>query len=629
MKKLILLILISVNIFGSCDESLESPETLDCSNFTIDIGKFDSPCCSYNTNNMFDIMKVIDDFDDFNITTKIVDEKFTLNLASLEDNRSQYKEFNGTVCTQVIDSDDNNKTDWVKSLFEDDNITTIDFNSSMASKINNIYIVWKKDVDENCPLSDAKETNSSDDFAIRPKKFMITTSADTLKAGKDFTLSFLAGLDSSNLSDDYNESNTTDASFDINISEQKVTCNTGSFSPAISDVVFEDGNKSFTLSYDDVGKIDINISEEYKNDDEIFAKVDRDDKDITSAILRIERADKTISITPHHFNIDIISSNKNSLFTYLAKDIEKMNAIVDINITAQDENNNTTKNYNTDCYANKIKVDFEYSEVDSRLNKFIYYYTDSSIISSNNVNNPLTYDLNKTYFKTDNNGSAIYQMHYNFDRNKSTPINPFDINITKFDVEDSNDSTINGTDSDTNSSNFCFGRIRAKDVKTDLDQNLTYTIELEIYDNNSSSTSYTGDFKQNSLKWYLHQNHNNSDEGNIVEINATKNTILKDEIFQATISDPKNGNIQIEIPKDNLGSYILHIKTQPWLWHTYKNFGDDYNDSEGSNCTQHPCFNYILRSKSSDNVKSGNFSGANINIEKRKNYTKDGVKTFR
>jgi len=638
--KVVIFFTLTLSAYADCDVSLENPHTLECGGFTMDIGGFSSPCCSYNNVN-FDIF---DDFrsgtDDKNISTKIINTQFDLNITSQED-------FNGTICIQI--KSDTNESDWTKTEFTNSKIVTIeDSNVTFISQEAEIFLKYTEETnssDVNCSSSLDGTDSSIDKFAIRPKEFFILPSSSTINAGEEFNLSFISGYDSSNPSKDYNETNEdSNASFEVVISEIKNGCLVSSFNPNITkDVNFTDGTKTFAnITYEEIGKVDVNISEEKINCDKRYSKIDCDDKNISSKWnteneLLITKKSETIKIIPHHFKVDITSSNKNGLFTYIANEITNINALVDVNITAQSENNNTTKNYNKSCYANDLNITFKYSNVDSNLTNFVYYYdSNHTTITTNPINSDISYELNSSYFKTDNNGSAIFKIHYNFKRDKSKPINPFDINITKFSVKDSVDNSLKGNGIDSSNSNFCFGRIKAKDVQTTSNDDFNHTIEIEVYDD--SNTNYTQNFIQNSLKWYGHKNHTNLNDGNITEINATLNTVLNNVKFSiSNTTNLNNGTIKITIPKDRINNYTMHIKTQPWLWYVYKNFGKDYNDSIKTQCIQHPCFNFLRRRSKNNSgvspkdyigISSGAYNGGDTNIQ-NSNYTKTGLKILK
>jgi len=583
--------------------------------------------------------------DDLNISTKIINTSFDLNISAI-DSDNEITDWDGTVCYQI--KDDNNETAWESDEINNSKIVTYEGSDVIfISKDAWIFIKWNENKtkdDTNCSEDLDGNTSSVDHFSIRPKEFFINISDSTVKAGSDFNLTFLSGYDADTPSKDYNETNEgNDASFSVSVKEQNSNAIEGTFDPDItSDVNFTDGTKDFiNITYDEVGKVDINISENNKSCSQKYAGIDCDDKNITdywntdTDIAIVEKVE-TLTITPHHFAVTVESKNfENGLFTYVAEsNLTLMSANVDINITAQNENNETTKNYNKDCYANDIKVDYNYTTVDENLSNFLYYYELSDSNSSDGnvtINNGVSSDINRTSFSTDNNGSAIFKLKYNFDRNRSNPINPFDINITNFDVSDANYSDVNGTTEDSSHANFCWGRTKTKDIQTQK-TDVNHTIEIEVYDD--ADTAYTKDFTENSINWFQHENHSKVIEGNVSAIDATTSSTLSNVVFSVDdIKAPNNGDINITISNDIVDTYYMHEKINPWLWYTIDGYGDDYNDSDGSSCSEHPCFKYTLDSSDDDsnniNISSGDYLGGKAETNSSGDTTRIGIKVYR
>jgi hypothetical protein len=644
-RYILALFIFAVHVEAGCDKSLENPHALACGGFSMSIDGFDSPCCSYDDANSFDSWNTYRDIDDRNISTAIVDVDVDLTLASLNDANDDYKEFNGTVCARVVATDDetNTKSAWVKSIFEDENTTTITLHAKSAYEDSTLFIKWHKDKNESetdCDDDLDDKTTSTDNFAIRPKEFFIKLSSENVKAAEKFKISFIAGKDENTPAKDYNKTQ-ADKSFEVKIAENKSTCIEGDFDPDITkEVDFEDGNKTFDdVSYGEIGYINLKITEESVSCSKRYAKVDCDDKNIsgswsTQKELLITQKDKNITVVPFEFKVTLSSSNHADKFTYIANEIDKISAKLDINITAKNKDGNTTKNYNKSCYANDTDITLKYDSLgDSNIGDFIYFYKnidEESVVFTKAKNDDVDFELSKDYFRDvdDENGSAIFEMHYNFGRVYYKPTNPFDMNITKFEVEDSTDASVSGySDSDGVEANFCFGRVKTKDIKTTIEGDINHNIEIVVYD--SASSDYTNDLKLHSLKWYKHKHHTSAQDGNVSAIDATSNTILKDIKFSLTnIDSPNNGDIRVVIPQ-NKGTYILHKKTDPWLWYGIEKYTNDYNASEGSSCISHPCFNYILKEKGSDYISTGSYRGGNIKLKDRGSVTKKGVKVFR
>ena len=584
---------------------------------------------------------------DLNISTKIIKTSFDLNISAV-DADNNITDFNGTVCYQI--QDDNNESVWESDEMNRSIIVTYSGNDvTFISKDAWMFIKWKKDTnkeDVNCSESLDGNVTSTDHFAIRPKEFFINLSDSTVKAGSDFNLTFLAGYDKNSPSHDYNETNEgSDASFSVTVKEQNQNAIDGVFDPDItSNVDFEDGKKDFTnITYNEVGIVDINISENNTSCSKKYASIDCDDKNITdywntdTDIAIVEKVE-TLTITPHHFNVTVESANfEVGLFTYVAEsNLTLMSAIVDINVTAQNENNETTKNYNKDCYANDVKMDYNYSSVDEDLNQFLYFYEFSDKNSSEgnvSVNDRIYDDINKTSFSTDNNGSALFKIKYNFKRDRSTPISPFDVEVPDFNAVDSNSSDVNGSGQDISNANFCWGRTKTDDISTS-EKKINHLIKIEVYDD--AKTSYTRTFTQNSLKWYQHENHNRVIDGNISDIYPTTTSTLKnvDTDIDITIKSPNNGdvNITIDNTSENEDTYYMHEKIRPWLWYTVDGYGDDYNDSDGSSCSAHPCFKYTFDkddNSSENTISSGDYNGGDTQTKSTGENTRVGIKVYR
>jgi len=154
---------------------------------------------------------------------------------------------------------------------------------------------------------------------------------------------------------------------------------------------------------------------------------------------------------------------------------------------------------------------------------------------------------------------------------------------------------------------------------------------VEVFDDNGSN--FVQNFRQNSLHWYRHANHNNSEQGNVKSIHAMRNLTLKTpsvfDINPSDIADPTNGTIAVSIPKHD-GRYDLHVKTQSWLWYAPEGFGNAYDESDGSQCSEHPCFNHTSKATPNrEEISTGSFQGSDFSEQDRGDYTKKGIKVFR
>ena len=621
------------SVFATCDSSLEGSYSLKCNSFVLDEGGFSSACCVYDES-VFDIFDSFRDGEsDKNISTKIISTSFDLNVTK--------DDFNGTVCLEI--KTDTTSSDWIKEEVNESKIITIDGSYvSFISKDAYIFLKYKNNTakdDVDCSKTLDGNATSKDDFAIRPKEFFVDFGASKVKAGVDFDVAFVAGIDKDTPSKDYNETNDgNSASFDVNISEVKDGCIDGSFDPDITqDITFKDGSKEIKdVSYNEVGDINITIKEKGECSKR-YASVDCDDKEI-SGVWSIDENLSIISktlmlrVTPEHFNVDITSYNfKSSGFTYISKDLA-MSSFADVNITAQNKDGGTTKNYNKDCYANDIGVDFNYTTLDTKLDKFIYLYAlndNNSSQKDKDINDEVSDILDKSYFSTDHNGSAIFKIFYNFNRDKSTPVDPFKVDIENFSVTDSADSDVKGSGNDSGDALFYYGRIRSNDIKTSSND-IKRKVNIEVYD--ATGTSYTNGFKQVSLKWYINKKHTDKDMGYIYDLDDTKHTTLsEDSDANVTISSFDSGRFELNLKTDASSNsiYYIHINIDKYLWYIYKGFGEDYSYEQDSSCIEHPCFLYKYEKPTDEVISSGDYSGGDIDVKSRGEHTKEGVKVFR
>jgi len=590
------------------------------------------------TNFKFDAWDTFRNINDRNISTKIVKKDFEVIIASLNDDGSDYQEFNGTVCTKIIDQDNNDLSDWQKIYFNDKNTSdqTTDgnpsFNIDKSSKDNLINIVWKKLVDENCPLlNENNETNATDSFAIRPKKFLFTLPTEVY-AGETFTIDFNATNINDANSEDYNE--TKGNSFEINATIIKEGCNIGTF--ALANFSFSDGSaSSIDTNYTNIGDLNISIQEKDACSDK-YASVDCDDKEVTNQWnvdknLSIEPFSRVLNIKPYELNITKVEMNAstNTDWLYMAN-VDDMNLSFFAVVQANNKQHDKLDDFNSTCYAEDVNISFGVDVLNGDDNLDM----NATIIVNNGTNKSsfLLQDINKTItIKSDyfiaGEGNASYFL--NVDRNYSDPVNPFmvkDLNVIIL-TEDVAKYENNATD-DVNVT-FYYARLRTKDVQT-TSNDVNVSGEIEVYDNNDSSPYIKG-FQQNSLYWYRMKKQTTNDEGNVTDVIPTLNSTLDTAEFNVTnIGKVVGGRFTIEISHGDDGQYTMHEKTQEWLWYVPENFGSDYNDSNGSNCSQHPCFYYSHKAnKNGVLIGSGTFTGTDFNGSSESNYTRVGVKIFR
>ncbi len=311
----------------------------------------------------------------------------------------------------------------------------------------------------------------------------------------------------------------------------------------------------------------------------------------------------------------------------MSKDLDSLNLLVFAKVTAKDKENNKLLDFNSTCYAKDINVSFKLNSLNGEEDlPMIYREVNGSFIS----NGSTLADRNKTLFVSKNsfiNGEAYISYEINVDRNYSIVLDPLELKELNVSILTNGVAKKSIANEDNSSVVFYYGKISVKDIKSNQDS-VNDFIEFEVYDSNSSK--YVEGFKQNSLKWYRNSYHSGSESGSIEEINATKRFSLEDSVFSvANIQTPVDGKVYFTIEKHE-GSYVMHIKTKPWLWFALDNFGNEYNYSVGSDCVSHPCFRYINIEPVSDvKIKSGEFKGGDIKVTTPGYYKRKGVKIYR
>ena len=247
-------------------------------------------CLVCNANYYFDAWDTFRSKNNRNISTEIVNRPFDLNISSLNKDKTDFKEFNGTVCSKIIldDGSDTNVTGWKKRLFNDKNSSdqTLNgnprFNVTRAIKKARVEIIWQQNVDATCAdvndSTDHNETNSTDNFAIRPEQFHIDTNTTYPKAGVNFHIDVNASSYNGENSLDYHETNNTSFVFDIN--DSNATCVKGILKGLPTPFGFSNGSISFDANYSDVGDVNFSIKEVKKCTDR-FAGVDCKDKNVS------------------------------------------------------------------------------------------------------------------------------------------------------------------------------------------------------------------------------------------------------------------------------------------------------------------------------------------------------------
>ncbi len=545
-----------------------------------------------STNNVSETPSAIDAWDvDENIThrvikTKIVNKSFKLKIAGIENNQETALN-KGIVKFALYD---------VLNQIE---ITPFyDFNTSNASieqefniskSVKDVKVEFKicADVDSNGSLiiKDSSECSnttvyqcrenpgtvawrkcfSSDDFAIRPYKFVIENAPTVVKAGEEFNITVKALDFQNNPAQNYNEVVSV-----VNSPRIRYVDNDANATKAIeitsTNRQFVNGVVVLRLRYLDVGEGNITIDEVNGSE---FALVDANDTNVSARFIQSARTG--IKFIPFAFRIDAKYTDfNNSNFTYISNDLN-MSSNLDINITAINKDGNATEYYNRDMYAKNIALTITHS-IPLNVNSVRYVETSQNAIQEVNITSPIQLSISKNYF---DKGKANLHIKINFPRDNKNPINSFRFNINEINVTD-NDA--NGSITLNQSATFYYGRMFIDNVSG-------YASEL----NNTAKYQYW-----NNNSWVLNTNHINNSFGEIkyLYINASDVSYTKGNV--------NNGLQQVTLRTTHTLPYKVkvHVAIPSWLW--YHPLAKNYQDPSASNqdCLTHPCFNASFLSDS-------------------------------
>ena len=357
-------------------------------------------------------------------------------------------------------------------------------------------------------------TSDSDYFAIRPKKFNFNiTGIPPYKAGTAYNVNFEALDALHGPTINYNSK----IPFDYNVT--KSNCLTGKYKPNPENIAFKDGTVTTDLIYNEVGSINIRIEEKLKFE---FAKIDDNDTDPDQRF--IKPFDKNLTYSPDHFNIVTKVTQGSTNFTYMSSDLN-MSVKLDINITAKDQDNNTTKNYGKACYSKPTSYNIAYSNITVdpaySITKMLYTAT-TKTVTTKTVTTKV--DTNSTSINKDINiskisrdifveGDATIQVLFNFDRNNTKVVEPFILHIENLNVTDTDSAS--GVESINKNVTFYYGRVHADD-QTITGKTGLVDVYYEIYckDCNRTKMNIRGEEGAYSADWFRNTQHGNSD-GNV------------------------------------------------------------------------------------------------------------------
>ena len=545
----------------------------------------------FTTNYQFDANETTRN--DKNITTKIVNKSFNLNIFT---NQS----FSGTVCSAVVDSNENNISTWKKSSFANETYKQVNYIVKKANKNSRIKIAWLANADASCPLTtETNHTLSTDNFAIRPKEFDISAYPTSIQAGEDFNITFKA-LDESGIETyDYNES--LNSTFTITSLETKAGCKSGTLSTNVS---FVNGTNTTTATYSEIGDFNVTIEEINSSS---FASVDNDDTSDSNRLISPKIV--TIHSTPYKIVTNTTFDNKTISFM----DIELSDGVeMNVTIDLKNKQNQNLEDFNISCYASDINLSFDTTKNSVEVFKGLYEIDGVEVNDSNFDKWDENWSVSKNSF---HKGESNVTIKFGIYKNRSYPVSIVDFNITKV------HGYLAGLSSQENvNKNVSFYYLNL--LPTDIyDEKIDTSslIDVIVYDKNGDHFD-----DERLLYWYWYDSY---PYDNVDILGYTTSYKYDNNVsnFESNINK-QGGEFNVTIHNtDEYNLVIIHLKTPTYLWYSrYK----DYNDSLNSYCLTHHCVEYHYRkSINHKEIGSGLFKGSEVNVTTKKR--KLGIKMYR
>ncbi len=500
-----------------------------------------------------------------------------------------------------------------------------------AAKCVEVHIEGK-DLNDTASAS-LKESNSSDDFAVRPDTILfLQPEADanlTAERSYLFTSALKAVLsDGTTAAPDYNTSLTPiGVKYMRNGEQNSSLAGTLSSSPS----AFADGSADLNVSFGDVAIVSIRFN------DVGWASVDSDDTPPQSRRIYGER---NVTFIPKRFDLQFLSAptmednDTANRFTYISNDLN-MSAwarSLTVVVTAVGEKSSTMKNFSNPSdrlFADPVDIS---PLLNLPAKHSVARYTAAPSAQSGA---DIGFDSGEAFVN-------YADVPFNYDRSFDTPLDPFFISGSEANISvtvtDSRYPAVGGSIFSVFDGNatFYYGRLRADDVIT-TQPSVEKSVEIEVYD--SSGSALVSDFRQNSLRWFRNKKHTGPSSGRIAEANVTLGLTLdsgSDTSVSIGYSTFGSGFVVMELNNTSglRKSRTVHMGVESWLWYAPRGFGLPYSYAPSSDCASHPCFLYSFEVKgSATGVASGDFNGsdfdtgpidANATIRR-----KEGVKLFR
>ena len=430
--------------------------------------------------------------------------------------------------------------------------------------------------------SDATRSDSNDSFAIRPDRFNLTFDPNPPNkvAQKEYGITFDALNANGNPTANYNET------VPFTHEETNTSCITGIFDPSPSTINFTEGTVVINdVNYSEAGVLNIKVKEEIGLE---FAKVDAGDT--PEAMRLISPYDVNITFVPDRFDISTALTQGGGSFVYINPDInvtngdERMSAVFDVNLTARGEDGKKLLNYSGACYAKDSNLTLIFQDLNitpaNGLNAMLLYETNTTrnFNTTTNDTNITLETLSKSIF---DDGDANLTLRINFDRNMSTAVNPFKVNITSFNFNDADASGLS-TPLDHNAT-FYYGRVHAPIQRGRSP--MTTRLYYEIYCDDCNLTDFNITGNETTGGWFINTHHDNELlQGHVTNFHSIGSTQFNKgagpvDNAATQLNDIVDGNETIVLIKVNdLHDRVEMTPSKDWLLYNIYNESATTND---------------------------------------------------
>ncbi|BBG64910.1 MSHA biogenesis protein MshQ [Hydrogenimonas sp.] len=482
--------------------------------------------------------------------------------------------------------------------------------------------------------SNSNESNSSDNFAVRPMEILFIQPAADSNLTAERSYFFASGLtavaaDGATPVTDYNTTLTLQGVKYMRSGEANSSL-AGTLNSAAP--LFADGRADLNMSFSDVAILSMRLN------DTSWAAVDGDDTPLSARRVYGER---NVTFIPRRFDLQFLSTpvmennDTSNRFTYLSSDLNMSAWLrsLTVVVTAVGERGGTMRNFSSPMdrlFADRVEIT-PVLRLPARHSQARYLYAPQPVSGAD-----LGFDSGEAFIN-------YADIPFNYDRSFDTPVDPFSVSGSEGNISvgvaDALYPSVTGSLFSVFDGNatFYYGRLRAEDIAT-TDSSVTNRIGLEVYD--GSASSFVSGFRQSSLRWFENAKHIGAASGRIRRADATLGSLLSSPVDSSIVMDYSlfgNGFIVMEINSSSaLGrSRTIHLDIDPWLWYVPKGFGAAYSYSADSDCSMHPCFiyRYEVKGEGGGGVQSGDFNGSDFGVETIDlNATferKQGVKLFR